>query len=94
MLTTKDARGFLLHFRGLARHVTTIEIPGESGSYGAGALYDIARSIGIPSDPAELIDDAMAQIEARSQITAGEPPPRVLVCGSLYLAGRVLSENK
>lgn len=93
MLTTKDARGFLSHFRGLARHVTTIEIPGE-GSYGAGALYDIARSIGIPSDPAELIDDAMAQIEARSQITAGEPPPRVLVCGSLYLAGKVLSENR
>jgi dihydrofolate synthase/folylpolyglutamate synthase len=94
MLTTKDARGFLIHFRGLARHVTTIEIFGESASYGAGALYDIARSIGIPSDPAELIDDAMAQIEARSQITANEPPPRILICGSLYLAGRVLSENK
>ena len=38
MLRTKDAVGFLQAFRGLARHVVTVAIPGEAASLGAGAL--------------------------------------------------------
>ena len=93
MLRTKDAHGFLSAFRGLARHVVTVHIPGEAASLGAGALYDIARAAGLDAAPGEDLEDAMLQIVARTQMDAGEAPPRILICGSLYLAGRVLAEN-
>jgi len=93
MLRTKDARGFLAAFRGLARHVTTLTVPGEAASLGAGALYDEARAIGIESTPAEDLEDAMMQVAAWARAREADGPPRVLVCGSLYMAGRVLAEN-
>jgi dihydrofolate synthase/folylpolyglutamate synthase len=93
MLRTKDALGFLGAFRGLARHVATIEIPGEPMSLGAGELYDRARAAGLDAAPAEDVDDAMLQIAAWSRAHPKEPPPRILICGSLYLAGAVLSQN-
>ncbi len=93
MLRTKDARGFLTAFRGLARHVSTVTIPGEEASLGAGALYDDARAVGLEATPADSLDDAMIQVVGWAQAREDEGPPRVLICGSLYLAGRVLAEN-
>jgi dihydrofolate synthase / folylpolyglutamate synthase len=93
MLANKDALGYLRAFDGLARHVVTVAIPGEVGSLGAGALYDIARRAGIDSAPAEDLDDAMLQVTAWTRLDAQDMPPRILICGSLYLAGKVLSEN-
>jgi len=92
MMRNKDGVGFLQSFRGLARHVLTIDIPGEA-SHGAGALYDMARAAGIDAAPAEDIEDAMLQLQAWSRAHHKEPPPRILICGSLYLAGQVLVEN-
>jgi dihydrofolate synthase/folylpolyglutamate synthase len=94
MLRTKDADGFLSAFRGLARHVVTVEVPGEAASLGAGALYDVARAAGLDAAPGEDLEDAMLQIAARAQMDVHEAPPRILICGSLYLAGRVLAENR
>ena len=94
MLRTKDALGFLSAFRGLARHVVTVEIPGEAASLGAGALYDVARAAGRDAAPGEDLEDAMLQIAARAKMDSGEVSPRILICGSLYLAGRVLAENR
>ena len=93
MLKTKDAVGFLSAFRGLARHVVTVGIEGEEASLGAGELYDRARVAGLDAAPAEDIEDAMMQIAARAGALAREPSPRILICGSLYLAGRVLADN-
>jgi dihydrofolate synthase/folylpolyglutamate synthase len=93
MLRTKDAVGFLSAFRGLARHIVTVDIPGEEASLGAGALYDCARSAGLDAAPAEDVEDAMLQIAAQTRVARHEPPPRILICGSLYLAGQVLAEN-
>ena len=62
MLRTKDAVGFLSAFRGLARHVVTVTIPGEAASLGAGALYDMARAAGLDAAPAEDLEDAMMQL--------------------------------
>jgi dihydrofolate synthase / folylpolyglutamate synthase len=93
MLKTKDAAGFLSAFKGLARHVVTVAIPGEAASLGAGALYDAARSVGLDAAPAEDPEDAMLQVAAWARAHPKEPPPRVLICGSLYLAGWVLTEN-
>jgi dihydrofolate synthase/folylpolyglutamate synthase len=93
MLRTKDAHGFLAAFRGLARHVSTLAIPGENASMGAGALYDEARAAGLDAAPAEDLADAMMQVAAYSRAREHEGPPRILVCGSLYLAGKVLADN-
>jgi dihydrofolate synthase/folylpolyglutamate synthase len=93
MLRTKDAAGFLAAFRGLARHVSTLTIPGEDAAMGAGALYDEARAAGLDATPAEDLADAMMQVMAYSRAREGEGAPRILICGSLYLAGRVLTDN-
>jgi dihydrofolate synthase/folylpolyglutamate synthase len=93
MLKTKDAKGFLANFQGLARHVVTAAIPGEEASRGAGELYDCARACGLDASPAEDLDDAMMQISAWSRARPFEGPPRILICGSLHLAGRILAAN-
>lgn len=93
MLKTKDAVGFLSAFRGLARHVVTVTVPGEAASLGAGALYDLSRQAGLDAAPAEDMEDAMLQLQAWARAHPKEPPPRILICGSLYLAGKVLKEN-
>ena len=93
MLRTKDAMGFLAPFRGLARHIATVDIPGEEMSLGAGELYDRARAVGLDAAPAEDVEDAILQIAAWARVHPKEPAPRILICGSLYLAGEVLREN-
>ena len=93
MLKTKDSKGFLAPFQGLARHVATVTIPGEDASRGAGELYDIARASGFDASPAEDLDDAMMQVDAWARGRERDGPPRILICGSLYLAGKVLAEN-
>ena len=92
MLANKDTLGFLRAFNGLARHVVTVAISGEA-SLGAGALYDVARRAGLDSAPAEDLDDAMLQITAWTRLDDQDVAPRILICGSLYLAGKVLAEN-
>jgi dihydrofolate synthase/folylpolyglutamate synthase len=93
MLRTKDATGFLATFRGLARHVVTVSVPGEAASLGAGELYDRAREAGLDASPAEDVEDAMLQLTAWARAHSKEPPPRILICGSLYLAGTILKDN-
>jgi dihydrofolate synthase/folylpolyglutamate synthase len=93
MLANKDALGYLQTWGGLARHVVTVAIPGEAASLGAGALYDIARRAGLDAAPAEDLEDAMLQVMAWTRLDDQETPPRILICGSLYLAGKVLAEN-
>jgi dihydrofolate synthase/folylpolyglutamate synthase len=93
MLKTKDAAGYFAPFRGLARHVTTVPIAGEAASLGAGALYDAAREAGLSASPADDFNDAMLQVAAWARAHETDAPPRILICGSLYLAGKVLAEN-
>jgi dihydrofolate synthase/folylpolyglutamate synthase len=93
MLNTKDATNFLVHFRGLARHVVTVGISGEPNAMGAGALYDAARAAGLNADPADDLADAMDLVTARAQLDGDAASPRILICGSLYLAGKVLAQN-
>ena len=93
MLANKDAVGFFAAFRGLARHVVTVAIDGENNALGAGALYDRVRAAGLEASPAEDVEDAMLQVAAMARLDENEGPPRILICGSLYLAGRILAEN-
>ena len=85
MLNTKDAAKFIEPFAGLAHLVLTLTIPGEANAVPAERLAEIVEGLGIASEAA---DDLAQALERASVI---EPAPRVLICGSLYLAGHVLA---
>jgi dihydrofolate synthase/folylpolyglutamate synthase len=93
LLRTKDAEGYFAAFRGLARHVVTIAIPGDEASMGAGELYDAARRAGLDANPGDDPEDAMLQLSAWTRARPDEGPPRILICGSLHLAGVILAAN-
>lgn len=86
MLGTKDAAGYFPHFHGLVRHVITVPIPGSESALEAAALAAIARSAGFAAQAADSVEDAIRALQA-----AQGGPLRILICGSLYLAGHVLA---
>ena len=87
MLNTKDVRGYM---EPLAPHVTrlhAVSIPGEKNTLPAEVTRDAALSVGMDAVVAGSVAEALVAI------VAGSPGARVLICGSLYLAGGVLREN-
>ena len=88
MLSTKDAEGFLRNFTGLARRVITVPIH-QDKALPTSALADIARGIGIPALARDDVESALVTI-GKLELA---PAPRVLITGSLYLAGEVLDAN-
>jgi len=87
MMGQKDAHGFLEHFRGLVRRVVTVPIPGgPEAAHTPGELAAIAASMGFNAEPAQDVETAIRRVQE-----AEEEPLRVLICGSLYLAGHVLA---
>ncbi len=85
MMTGKDASKFFEHFAGLAKWTATITVPGKDKAFGAGELADIAGSAGLDAHPQK---DVLSALQASRE--ASEEPVRVLICGSLYLAGEIL----
>ena len=87
MLGNKDAPGFLAPFRGLAQRLLAVPIPGaHEAPMPPQALVDIARGLGIEAEVAVDVPAALGRVR-----TASNGPARVLICGSLYLAGHVLA---
>ena len=89
MLSNKDPESYLKNFSGLARRVVAVPVPRQEKSFPAAAIADAARAVGIPAQSADGVEPALAAI-GRFGL---EPPPRILIAGSLYLAGAVLSVN-
>jgi dihydrofolate synthase/folylpolyglutamate synthase len=87
MLNTKDAAGFLAPLAPYARSLHAVTIPGEENPLPAGAIAAAARSVGIAPQEAGSVTAALRNIVGRPG------PARVLICGSLHLAGIVLAEN-
>lgn len=87
MLNTKDVAGYL---RPLAAHVVrlhAVSIPGEKNTLPAEVTAEAAHVAGLPAETALSVAGALAAI------ANADPTARVLICGSLYLAGTVLREN-
>ncbi|NNE88646.1 MAG: bifunctional folylpolyglutamate synthase/dihydrofolate synthase [Silicimonas sp.] len=87
MLSTKDVEGYL---RPLAKHATSLHavaIPGEAATLSASETAQAAKAVGIPAKEAAVVVDALRAI------TDTTPNARILICGSLYLAGAILREN-
>ncbi|WP_103762946.1 bifunctional folylpolyglutamate synthase/dihydrofolate synthase [Roseovarius confluentis] len=87
MLNTKDISGYLSPLAGVAQSLTAISIPGEANTLPAEDTAAAAANVGLPSGTAA---SARAAIE---DIAAKDPTARILICGSLYLAGAILREN-
>ncbi|KUP92995.1 bifunctional folylpolyglutamate synthase/dihydrofolate synthase [Tritonibacter horizontis] len=87
MLNTKDVTGYLRPLAGVARSLTAVSIPGEAATLSAEETEAAAKSVGLEAYMAASV------IEALRAILARDPDCRVLICGSLYLAGAVLREN-
>ena len=85
MMDTKDAHAFIAPFKGLVERVYTVPIPDEPNAFDADALAEIARAEGFDVVATASLPDALTRSQA-----ALHGPGRVLICGSLYLAGLAL----
>ena len=87
MLNTKDIAGYLTPMAPHVQSLAAVSIPGEAATLPAETTAAAARAAGIDANTADTVADALAAIAKRA------PRARVLICGSLYLAGSVLREN-
>ena len=88
LLFTKDADGFLACFSGLARHLFAVPVPAETARTPEQVAASAARA-GLMAETAPSVEAALDRVQALGL----EMPPRVLITGSLYLAGQVLALN-
>ena len=88
MLASKDAGAFLNNFSGLARRLIAVPIPDQANCIPADDIAALARRANIPAQSAGDVADALREV-SRLDID----PPRVMITGSLYLAGAVLAAN-
>jgi dihydrofolate synthase/folylpolyglutamate synthase len=89
MMGNKDAHAFLANFAGLTRHIVAVPIPDNENAMPPDVLADSVRTLGMRVDSAVSVEAALRAISK----LAYEMPPRILIAGSLYLAGHVLGAN-
>lgn len=92
MLNSKDPKGFLAPLAPHIRRARAIAVPGEKASFTAWEAAAAGRVDGLEPLAAESIEEALHSLVAEAE-KAGEAPGRILVCGSLYLAGAILRKN-
>ncbi len=89
MLETKDPVGFFRPFAGLAEHVACVPVTGDHPGRAPEALAEAARAAGLVATIHGGVAEALRVIAAAAETDR----PRILICGSLHLAGEVLREN-
>jgi dihydrofolate synthase/folylpolyglutamate synthase len=89
MLNTKDLQRFMAAFCGIVTHVFAVPIPHNSNSCTPEDVASAAMTAGIAASSHHDLDSALRAVRKLSFGTV----PRVLIAGSLYLAGHVLAEN-
>lgn len=88
MLNTKDVSGYLRPLAARARSLTAVSIPGEANTLPASVTASAASAAGF-----EATRTAQSVEAAVNRIASENPHARILICGSLYLAGSVLRET-
>lgn len=88
MQDNKDAAGYFENFDGLAAEVLTVS-SGQDAAMPAPALAAAATAAGLKATPMESVDAAMSRLCADHK----KEPPRILIGGSLYLAGEILRDH-
>lgn len=87
MMNTREPAQFLAPFAGQVHQVLALTIPGEANAHPAAYIADRARQSGFPAAVSRSVETAL-------KTAAALPHARVLICGSLYLAGDVLARNR
>ncbi len=87
MINTKDVMGFLRPLASHAASLTALAIPGHSAAVPPEGIAATAHHLGVPASTAPDTAAALARV------VGAAAPARVLICGSLYLAGTILAEN-
>ncbi|MEM7024650.1 MAG: folylpolyglutamate synthase/dihydrofolate synthase family protein [Pseudomonadota bacterium] len=88
MLNTKDERGFLAPFASRVDTIRAVPVPDEPASWDPAASSELLSADGVEAVPATSVEAALGELNATTS-----RPLRVLICGSLYLAGYVLRNN-
>jgi dihydrofolate synthase/folylpolyglutamate synthase len=91
MINTKDQAGYFAAFKGLVRHVYTVPVSMSESSVPNDELAVRAAEAGLSAEPVSSV--AAALMLLTDTLGEDEVPPRILIGGSLYLAGAVLAEN-
>ena len=89
MLDNRDPAEFVAPLAPHFASLSAVAIPGEPGSFAAASLADRLAAAGHAARPHGAVGQAIDAI-----LGSADPPGRILVCGSLYLAGAVLAENR
>jgi len=87
MLNTKDISGYLGPLAAQADRLIALSIPGETNTLPADTTAEAAQAVGLRAETAD------SALEAVQRVAAENPQARILICGSLYLAGGILREN-
>ncbi|MCI0465606.1 MAG: bifunctional folylpolyglutamate synthase/dihydrofolate synthase [Beijerinckiaceae bacterium] len=88
-LLSKDTGGFLEPFRGLAQEVLAVPVNADQYAKPAADVAAAAHANGFPAAICDSVKSALSFLAARDW----RAPPRILIAGSLYLAGEVLALN-
>ena len=88
MLNSKQPGEFLSVLAPSVSEVRTVAIPGEAATLIADEAAAAAKGVGIKSSSANNVEEAV-----KSLVEIGPASARILICGSLYLAGTVLADN-
>ena len=89
MLNTKPLEDFLVPLLPHAHSVHSVTIPGVEATMSADEVAQRAREAGATATASDSVADAVGTI-----VDTAPGPARILICGSLYLAGRVLADNR
>lgn len=89
MLKTKDQTSFFRHLAPVVEKGCCVTIPGEAAATPADELAGYAQKGGIDAHPAASLMAAIDDL----QVDLRRGPCRLLITGSLYLAGQVLRDN-
>ncbi len=88
MLNTKDIAAYLAPLAETALSLTALAIPGEAATLTADETAQAGASVGLATRAAASVEAAI------KEVSADDSTARVLICGSLYLAGHVLRQNE
>ncbi|MGV1872496.1 bifunctional folylpolyglutamate synthase/dihydrofolate synthase [Agrobacterium rosae] len=91
MINTKDQVGYFKAFADIAQYVFTVPIHGTDAAIDPVVLAHAVFDAGLVAAPTSSIEEALEELTRR--LVPGKPAPRILIGGSLYLAGNALALN-
>lgn len=92
MINTKDTERYFACFDGLVRHVFCVPVHMSDAGIKPQDLAQSARNAGLSAEPIDSIAEALTLL--RETWNGLEQAPRIVLCGSLYMAGEALSLNQ